>query len=132
MSKLNDEMKALMTEEPVCVMATADSSGIPNAVPIHYTDIIGDDRIMLVDNFMNKTLENIRQNPNVSISVWHAKTGFQFKGKAVHETSGANFEAGVALVKKEKPEGSPKGVVVVEIDSVYSTSPGPGAGDKLA
>jgi len=34
---------------------------------------------------------------------------------------------GKAMVK----EGNPKGVVIVEIESIYTTSPGPEAGSQL-
>jgi len=62
------------------------------------------------------------------VSVWSGKTGYQFKGKAAVETSGELFEAG----KKMAPKHSPKGVVVVDVASVYLTSPGPEAGNRIA
>ncbi|RLB85305.1 MAG: hypothetical protein DRH24_02410 [Deltaproteobacteria bacterium] len=131
MAKMNDEMKTLFNEVPICVFATADKSGVPNAVPIHYTKIMDDAKIMLVDNFMKKTIENINANPNVSISVWKEKTGYQFKGTAKIETSGANMDLGTEMVKKDVPEAKPKSVVIVDIDSIYITSPGPEAGNKV-
>ncbi len=127
MAKLNDEMKALFNEVPVCVFATADKDGIPNAVPIHYGKIMDDAKIMLVDNFMKKTVLNIKANPKVSISVWKGSTGYQFKGTARVETSGANFDMGAEMVKKS----TPKGVVIIDIDSIYITSPGSEAGNKV-
>ncbi|OPX34844.1 MAG: hypothetical protein B1H11_10065 [Desulfobacteraceae bacterium 4484_190.1] len=131
MAKINEEMKTLLNEVPICVFATADENGIPNAVPIHYSKIMDDSKIMLVDNFMKKTLHNINANPNVSISVWKGKTGYQFKGRASVETSGANFDLGKEMVLKNNPKGNPKGVVIIDIDSIYITSPGPEAGNKV-
>ncbi len=128
MAKMNDEMKALLTSA-MWVLATADSSGVPNAVPIHFNSILDDSRLMLVDNFMNKTIANIQANPQVSVSVWNSSSGYQFKGTASIEISGANYELGVEMVK-EKPF-DPKGVVVVEIDSIYLTTPGAQAGSKV-
>ena len=127
MAKLTDEMKELFNAVPVCVFATADKDGIPNAVPIHYGKIISDTKIMLVDNFMKKTLLNIKANPNVSISVWKGSTGYQFKGTSCIETSGANFDLGVEMVKKR----APKGVIIIDINSIYITTPGPDAGNKV-
>ncbi|GAG01742.1 unnamed protein product [marine sediment metagenome] len=86
---------------------------------------------MLVDNFMKKTVDNIAVNPNVALSVWKDKTGYQFKGTAKIETSGANFENGKEMVLKANPKRNPKGVVIVNVDSIFSTSPGPEAGKKL-
>jgi predicted pyridoxine 5'-phosphate oxidase superfamily flavin-nucleotide-binding protein len=100
---------------------------MPNAVPIFYKKILDDSRLLLVDNLMKKTLANINANHLVSVSVWNEKTGFQFKGSAVQETSGDNYEAGSSLVK----DGTPKGVIVVNIEEIYLTSPGPEAGSRV-
>ncbi len=127
MAKMNDEMKTLLKETDIWVLATADSRGMPNAVPIYYTRVLDDNRLMLVDNFMKKTIVNINENPNVSVSVWKGKKGYQFKGDAKIEISGPNFDAAKALVR----DGSPKGVVIVNIESIYTTSPGPEAGQKV-
>lgn len=131
MAKINDEMRTLLKETDVWVLATADRNGIPNAVPILFAKLMGNDRLLLVDNFMKKTVDNIVVNTNVAVSVWKDKTGYQFKGKAKIETSGANFEAGEKMVKAINLELTPKGIVLVDIDSIYITSPGPDAGKEV-
>jgi hypothetical protein len=130
MSKINDEMKRVL-ENSIWVLATADKQGIPNAVPIHWGKVLRDDKLMMVNNFMKKTLDNISVNPNVSVSVWKEKTGFQFKGKASVETSGSNFEAGRAMVLEANPKANPKGVVIVDLQAIYLTTPGADAGKKV-
>ena len=127
MANMNNEMKKLLTETDIWVLATSEIDGMPNAVPIYFTKVLDDNRLMLVDNFMKKTLNNIQANPRVSVSVWNDKTGFQFKGAAHIETSGVNFDAGKEMVK----QGSPKGIVIVDIESIFITSPGPEAGNKV-
>ena len=123
MAKINNEMKTLLEETDTWILATADRDAIPNAVPIRFVKLTNDERLLLVDNFMKKTVNNIGINPFVAVSVWKDKTGYQFKGKAKIETSGKNFEIGAKMVKAKIPELSPKGVVMVDIDSVYITSP---------
>lgn len=130
MAKLSNEMKELLSGN-IWVLATADSNGVPNAVPIHFAKVLADDKLMLVDNFMKKTLANIEANPQVSVSVWAKGIGYQFKGTAKLEKTGVNFDAGVEMVKKASSKANPKGVVIVELDSIYITSPGPQAGDKV-
>lgn len=130
MVKLSEEMKNTL-KGSMWVLATANSNGIPNAVPIHWGVVLSDSKLMLVDNFMKKTTENISSNPNVSVSVWKGKIGYQFKGKAFIETSGPNFDSGVQMVAKGSTELKPKGVVIVDLDSIYITSPGPDAGKKV-
>ena len=85
---------------------------------------------------MKKTLENIKQNPQVALTVWDwdvkPRKGYQFKGQARIETSGSLFEEGVKMVKAEKPDLTPKGIVIVKIKSIYITSPGPDAGKEVS
>lgn len=101
---------------------------IPNAVPIHYTKVLNDSQLMLVDNFMKKTTANIKSNPQVTVSVWNSTSGYQLKGDAKIETEGVNFDTAVEMVKGKM---NPKGAVIVDIDSIYLTTPGPTAGDKV-
>ena len=131
MAIINDEMIGVLKETRLWILATADSDGMPNAVPIRWTKILADDTLMLVDNFMKKSVDNIAANPNVAISVWKDSTGYQFKGTATIETSGVNFENGKKMVLEGNPKLNPKGVVVLRVDSVFSTSQGAEAGKKL-
>jgi len=132
MAVINDEMIKVLEETRIWVLATADSDGMPNAVPIRWTKILANDTLMLVDNFMKKSVDNIAVNPRVAISVWKDSTGYQFKGTASVETSGVNFENGKKMVLEGNPKLNPKGVVILRVDSIFSTSPGAEAGKKLA
>ncbi len=127
MITLADDMKKLLNETDIWVLATSDTFGMPNAVPIYYKKVLEDGRLMLVDNFLKKSYKNIMANPNVSISVWHEKTGYQFKGTACMETEGSVFETGKAMVKNRVP----KGVVIVDVESVYTTTAGTEAGNRV-
>lgn len=131
MARLTDDVKKVLQNAGMWVLATADQNGIPNAVPVNFVEILNDTQIMLVDILMKKTTANLEVNPNAAVTVWHEHDGYQIKGKARIETSGANFEKGVAQVKKEKPFLNPKGVVIVDIDEIYVTTPGPDNGKKL-
>jgi predicted pyridoxine 5'-phosphate oxidase superfamily flavin-nucleotide-binding protein len=131
MAVINDEMIKVLEETRIWVLATADRNGMPNAVPIRWTKILANDTLMLVDNFMKKSVDNIAVNPRVAISVWKDSTGYQFKGTASIETSGLNFENGKKMVLEGNPKLNPKGVVILRVDSIFSTSPGPEAGKKL-
>ena len=131
MAKMTEEMRAVLEDVRLWILATADRDGTPNAVPIRWTKVLGDDKLMLVDNFMKKTIDNISVNPKVAISVWKETTGYQFKGTATIENSGPSFEEGKELLIKASSNREPKGVVIVGINSIFSTSPGPEAGKRL-
>ena len=132
MAKINDEMKTILEDASLWILATADRDGMPNAVPIKWTKVLGNDTLMLVDNFMSKTIDNVAVNPKVSISAWKESTGYQFKGAAVIETSGPTFEEGKEMLIKAGSDRSPKGAVIVKVDSIFSISPGSDAGKRLA
>lgn len=131
MATMNQEMTKLLDQTDIWVLATSDSNGIPNAVPILFTKVLDNNKLLLVDNFMKKTVENIGMNPNVSVSVWKDLTGYQFKGKATIETTGSNFDIGQKVVQAKEPNLKAKGVVLVDVDFIYITSPGPDAGKKI-
>jgi predicted pyridoxine 5'-phosphate oxidase superfamily flavin-nucleotide-binding protein len=132
MAVINDEMVKVLEEAGLWVLATADGEGVPNAVPIRWTKVLANDTLMLVDSFMKKSVENIASNPNVAVSAWKDSTGYQFKGTASIETSGVNFENGKKMALEGNPKLNPKGVVILRVDSIFSTSPGAEAGKKLA
>jgi len=132
MAKISEEMINVLNGA-MWVFATADVQGEPNAVPIHFKKVLDDQQLLLVDNFMNKSQANLLANPRVSVSVWKENVGFQFKGKARYFASGPFLEEGAELIPPGFfPEGQhPKGVVIIDVDAIYTTSPGPNAGDKL-
>jgi predicted pyridoxine 5'-phosphate oxidase superfamily flavin-nucleotide-binding protein len=67
MAKMTDRMKELFQKVPTVVLATATGDGIPNAVPVGAKKIIDDETILISDQFFNKTLGNMKTNPNVSV-----------------------------------------------------------------
>ena len=135
MAKITEEMMDVIKRNRGFAVATATKDGIPNVVPIHFTDIISDDEIMLVNIFMKKTAENIKNNPIVAISVWDkqakSKKGYQFKGEARIETSGELYEKGVKIVHERKPEITPRAVVIIKVNSIFIITPGPDAGKEV-
>ena len=99
MTKMNEQVKELLTKQQTIVLATATANGIPNVVPIHSKHIIDDETIMITDQFMNKTLKNMRQNPQVAITFWKGIKGYQIKGNCVIENSGELYKKAVKGVE---------------------------------
>ena len=134
MAKITDEMKQVVGKAETFAVATATRNGEPNVVPIALGKVLSDDKFLLMDNFMKKTIENIKVNPRVAISVWEMgdSEGYQFKGNARIETSGELFNDGVKWVRNVEPELSPKAAVIVNVDSIYVITPGPDAGRKVS
>jgi len=133
-AKITNEMKQVAEKAEIFAVATATENGEPNVVPIAFGKVLSDDKFLLMDNFMKKTIENIKVNPRVAISVWEMEDskGYQLKGNARIETSGELFNDGVKWVRNVEPELSPKAAVIVNVNSIYVTTPGPNAGRKVS
>ena len=118
------------------VFATASKDAQPNACIVGMKKIIDDETIYLSDQFFKKTLANIKENTKVSIVFWAKEGAFQIHGTARYVAEGEEFETQAAWVNAAfEKMGMPiksKGGVFVHVDEVYSSNPGPEAGDKIA
>ncbi len=134
MARIAAQMKEVAAKAAAFVVATATTSGEPNVVPMTFARVLSDDEVLLMANFLSKTMENIRANPRVAISVWRQgpSEGYQFKGEARIETAGEVFEDGVRWVKSKSPKMSPSAAVVVKVDSIYLLTPGLEAGKRVS
>ena len=63
MVKLTADMKEAFSRMKVFPVATAAKDGTPNVVPLAMVELHTDDTIWITDNFMNKTMSNLRTNP---------------------------------------------------------------------
>jgi predicted pyridoxine 5'-phosphate oxidase superfamily flavin-nucleotide-binding protein len=136
MAKLNQRMKEIFEKQRPIVLATATKDGIPNVVPVGMKKIIDDETILISDQYLNKTLKNIQANPRVAITVWAETEGYQIKGTVTVETSGPLFEETIRWAEERgksinRPLRS-KGALILKIMEIYSVSPGPNAGMRIA
>ena len=135
MAKMTERMKELFNKVPTAILATATLEGIPNAVPVGAKKIIDDETILISDQFFNKTLANLKSNPQAVVTFWEGHEGYQLKCSTTIETEGARYEETAKWIeeigaKKGRPLKS-KGAVIFHIKEVYGVSPGPGAGKQL-
>jgi Predicted flavin-nucleotide-binding protein structurally related to pyridoxine 5'-phosphate oxidase len=133
MVKLNDEMKAVFQKEKRFSVATASKAGIPNVVPIGFVQLVADDTIWIGDNYMVKTLANLKENPHIAIYIYDPdiKRCFQIKGTVEVKSSGPDFEKMKGIIKAKNEKYPAKTLIVVKITEVYECSPGATAGKKI-
>ena len=135
MAKMTERMQELFNNVPAAVLTTATLDGTPNAVPVGAKKIIDDETLLISDQFLNKTLANMKNNPKVAVTFWEGREGYQLKGSITIETSGARFEETAKWIEEMgNKAGFPlksKGAVILKIEEIYGVSPGPGAGKKL-
>jgi predicted pyridoxine 5'-phosphate oxidase superfamily flavin-nucleotide-binding protein len=136
MAKMTKRMMTLLDEVEIAVFSTSDTDGVPNAVPVGAKKIMDDETVLISDQFFNKTLANMQENPKASLTYWRGHEGYQLKGSVTFETSGPLFEETSEWIEKTgKRLGLPlwcKGVVLLHIEKIFGVSPGPGAGRQLA
>jgi predicted pyridoxine 5'-phosphate oxidase superfamily flavin-nucleotide-binding protein len=129
--KLTEEVKESMKSIKTIFMATCSRAGVPNVVPMATYKLLDDETMLLGDNFMQKTLTNMKENPRVAIAYWGEKGGFQIKGTVMLHTDDQVFKDMVAWVKSMRPTMNPKTAIVLKITDVYVVKPGPDAGKKI-
>ncbi|MEN6611310.1 MAG: pyridoxamine 5'-phosphate oxidase family protein [Methanoregulaceae archaeon] len=133
MAELSGEMKEAFTKMKTFSIATASREGIPNVVPIAFVQVKNADTIWIADNFMKKTLANLKENPNISFFLWgpeiHGCT--QVKGTVSLVTSDTEFEEMKKWVHAKTPTLPAKTLLIVKVTEIYSCTPGPGAGEKM-
>jgi len=138
MAILTDRMKEVFGKHAngTYPFGTADGNGTPNLVPVNAVKILDDETILVSDQFFGKTLNNIKENPRVAITFWDKFEGYQVKGEAQIITEGKIFEETSEWIKRLGEKlGFPlksKGAIVIKVKEIYSVSPGPDAGKKLA
>jgi Predicted flavin-nucleotide-binding protein structurally related to pyridoxine 5''-phosphate oxidase len=131
MVKLTAEIKESLAATKLVYLSTASKKGVPNAVPIGAFKLLDDGTMLISDQFFNKTLENLKENPHAGITWWGEKGGFQIKGTTTIHTSDAIFKEDAAWIKELKPNLVAKSAIVLSITDVFQVKPGPGAGSKI-
>ena len=131
MVNLTVEIKESLAATKLAFIATSAKDRTPNVVPIAAFRVMDDATLLISDQFFNKTLANMKENPKASLSWWGEKGGFQIKGDVTIHTSGEIWEQDVAWMKELRPNLKPKGAVVMKITGVYTVVPGAEPGKKI-
>jgi len=131
MVTLTQEIKESLQGSKLAFLATSSGKGIPNVVPIAAFRLRDDGTMLISDQYFNKTLSNMVENPAIALSWWGDKGGFQIKGTVTIHTDDAIFAQNIAWMKESWPKFVPKSAVLVKITGVYAVKPGPEPGKKL-
>ena len=148
MAEMSKELMELINSVPCCYVATASKDEAPNVTPMGSTRAVSTDTIVLMV-MAAKTFENLKENSKVAIAVNSStppkaefskeKLGqvaaFQIKGTAAVLTSGDMFEQTKAKVTEllgPEVAGMIKATAAVKVEEIYSSTPGPDAGKRIA
>lgn len=133
MVRMPTEVIETLRKQKPTPIATSSLQGVPNVVYVGSIKILDDENIMIADNFFNKTLRNLEENPRISILCWDAenKRSYQIKGSVKVHISGAKFDEMRAWIHSTRPELPAKSCVMVEVEEVYNAKSGPEAGKRI-
>ena len=133
MAQLTAEMLEEMKATGIISFATASKDGTPNVVPVGMLFQGEDGNIWLIDNYLNKTLNNLRENPKAAFFIWSRdfKESYQIKGTVTIENSGADYEKAVAYAHSKKETFPAKNLIKMKVEEIFYVTPGDHAGNKL-
>ena len=131
--KLTSEVIDVMSKVRIYPVATASKDGVPNVVPVGMLMRKDDENIWIIDNYMDKTLKNVKENPIISFYAWDPESpnSFQIKCSVTVENSGADYEEAVKFAHSKKETYPAKNLFKLKVQDVYYVTPGTNAGKKL-
>ncbi len=102
-------------EKATIAVASVNSEGKPHNICIMYAKV-KEGKIIITNNYMKTTIDNIKNNPYVSLVFWEGEKGWRINGKAEYYDSGKWLDF-VRDLKENK--GLPaKGAVIINIEDV--------------
>ncbi|MFA7707614.1 MAG: pyridoxamine 5'-phosphate oxidase family protein [Candidatus Pacearchaeota archaeon] len=118
--EINQGIKNII-ESNAMGFATTDKNGNPHNIAVGFAKVISKDEIIITNNYLNETINNISKNNNVSLVVWQRDweencVGYELKGTAQYFTSGkwADFIKKIPINKEEPC----KGAILIKINKI--------------
>ncbi len=119
MGKLTEDLiKAWDNRNGPSVLATVDAQGLPNAIYASCVGRFGDDKLVVADNYFDKTRKNIQAgSKGVILFITKDSKSFQVKGRLDYHDSGPVY----ADMKKWNPSKHPgHAAAILTVEEVYS------------
>lgn len=121
--------KELFDIKKDAVFATSSKDGVPNIVPIHSKHLISNNKVLISDQFMDKTKQNIIANPYGTLTIKENDMVYSISGKCRYKTSGFLYSMAVKGAKKYAKKNAIsknirikcKGIVLMKVDSFIRT-----------
>lgn len=100
------------------VLATVDGNGQPNVIYATCVSLYGEDRLVVADNYFDKTRNNIKAgSKGAALFITNDKKAYQLKGSLEYHTSGDVFED----MKKWNPPAHPgHAAAALVVEDVFS------------
>jgi len=102
-------------EKAIIAVATINKKNRPHNIAIMYAKV-AEGKVIITNNFMKSTIENLKINPYVSLLFWEDEKGWRIEGKAEYFDSGKWLDFVKSL--PENKDYPAKGAVVVDINEI--------------
>lgn len=110
----------LIEKYPVAI-GTVMPDGKPNITPVAFTKVVGENQILITDNFMNQCVADIKNSPAVTLVVWNPKmNGYKLIGTAEYFDFGSWLEKVKAI--PENKEMPCKGALLITVTKFFKTA----------
>lgn len=119
-STISSEIKSVIENNPIAI-ATITLQGLPNVIGVAYVKVVDKNQILITDNYMNQTVEDIKNNPNIAVVGWNKKMkGYKLLGKAKYFDKG-EWVSKVKSLKENK--GMPaKGAILITVYKIIESA----------
>jgi len=132
MVKVPENVREAFTAQRVIPMATVNGEGVPNVIYVGIWWWEDDETLCVVNNYLNKTLANVKDNGRVCFVCYGKGGSYQIKCMAEEVTEGPLYvKAHKLATEREKPLPG-RSAVVCRVLEIYQGSGGKGAGGRLA
>lgn len=109
--------KAWQNREKRMVFTTTDEDNVPNSIWILCAELVDDNKVVIANNSMHKTLENIGNGGTASLLyIAPEREAYQIKGAVEHHPSGPIFDNMKSWLNPDYPG---KSAVLLHIEEVY-------------
>ncbi len=110
-------LKSWKNREDAVVLATVDTKGMPNAIYATCVRLVGEDTLVVADNYFKKTRANIRAgSPGSLLFITKGGDSYQIKGRIEYQTSGPLFDD----MKKWNPAQHPgRAAAILRVRRVF-------------
>lgn len=115
--KINDrEIKKIIESNPVA-LGTISNNNLPDVIAVASVKVVSNNQLIITDNYMHQTLENLRYKNNVCLAVWDKKwDGYKLIGQAEYFIAGKWKKFAETL--PENKSLSTKGAVLITINKI--------------
>ena len=104
--------------EGPAILATVDGTGMPNIIYVGAVGLYGDERLVIADNYFDKTRRNIKAGSKGAVLFMTSdKKPYQFKGTVEYHSAGPVFDDMKKWNPSQHPGHAAAALVVVEVYS---------------